>query len=277
MLPARKKPDDGKLHYQNGKRLSKMRRNAAYPAAITDSQPTSVRLRSAAGRTAMAASRAMRKGHALRKKAERMEKIRHLIPPNSVNHGSMNVSQKRARREQLYVRDGRCCALCNRVLKEKGPEELRPTLDHIIPQSRGGSNVLANLRLTCASCNSGRNKDNHFTEFDLTLGDNGVPIVSVLSDSEDSWDSMALISTDDDVNSNGNEEVLSDFDNSVEFVVEDTAVAMDISTFTTVAGEDCVTGQVSAAMNTSASSYLNFASFPEDEEDVVVTVGIPDN
>ena len=47
----------------------------------------------------------------------------------------------------LRERDGNVCPGCNTEMSD-------PTLDHIIPLTRGGDNLIDNLRLFCRSCNS---------------------------------------------------------------------------------------------------------------------------
>lgn len=57
------------------------------------------------------------------------------------------TSDTARRRRSLLRRDGPGCHYCGR-------EGERPTLDHVTPQSRGGSNALWNLVLACPKCNS---------------------------------------------------------------------------------------------------------------------------
>ena len=49
-------------------------------------------------------------------------------------------------RKKIFKRDGRICKHC------KTNKNL--TLDHIIPISKGGQNILENLQILCKSCNS---------------------------------------------------------------------------------------------------------------------------
>jgi 5-methylcytosine-specific restriction endonuclease McrA len=61
----------------------------------------------------------------------------------------------------LADRDGRCCAECNRLINLKlssGPRgnPMGPSIDHVIPRSHGGTDDLANLRLTHWKCNQAR-------------------------------------------------------------------------------------------------------------------------
>ena len=52
-------------------------------------------------------------------------------------------------KKHIYLRDGYTCQYCGDV---HTPHEL--TLDHILPQSRGGKNVWENLVTCCRKCNS---------------------------------------------------------------------------------------------------------------------------
>lgn len=48
----------------------------------------------------------------------------------------------------LIERDGSCCYLCGRTLTRR-----QMTFEHVIPLSRGGHHVKANLKIACRSCN----------------------------------------------------------------------------------------------------------------------------
>lgn len=54
----------------------------------------------------------------------------------------------RAYQEEVFARDGYACVYCG--------SPLNLTLDHIIPQSRGGSHEPVNLCTCCRSCNSSK-------------------------------------------------------------------------------------------------------------------------
>lgn len=57
--------------------------------------------------------------------------------------------QHRAMRAYVWEHyEGRCC-YCTRRLRRS-----EATVDHFVPQSRGGSNAHHNLRLACWSCNN---------------------------------------------------------------------------------------------------------------------------
>lgn len=65
----------------------------------------------------------------------------------------MTKKQKDARKHRLAneIGFGWCCFWCRKHLPA---EQLN--LDHLIPKSKGGSNNLENLRLTCYRCNNSR-------------------------------------------------------------------------------------------------------------------------
>ena len=56
---------------------------------------------------------------------------------------------------QLAERDGPCCAGCGLVVNFKAvkPDPFSPSVDHIIPWSRGGANLPHNLQLMHLRCN----------------------------------------------------------------------------------------------------------------------------
>ena len=56
-------------------------------------------------------------------------------------------------RRAVIERDGLVCQLCEAkvVLNQQAPNALH--LDHIIPWSEGGEHEVANLRVTCRTCN----------------------------------------------------------------------------------------------------------------------------
>lgn len=54
----------------------------------------------------------------------------------------------------IYLRDHFACLACLRDLTDAAPADL--TLDHITPESDGGSNEPSNLYLCCRHCNCSR-------------------------------------------------------------------------------------------------------------------------
>ncbi|MBK4728446.1 HNH endonuclease [Oxynema sp. CENA135] len=63
----------------------------------------------------------------------------------------VNCHAKRHKKNKLVTLYGACCWWCRKNLPKK-----QLTLDHLIPKSRGGSNSLENLRLSCVECNRAR-------------------------------------------------------------------------------------------------------------------------
>lgn len=79
------------------------------------------------------------------------------IKERGASHGSQWIS--RSRRIAIYERDNYTCWLCNeRCDLNADPirDDKAPSLDHVIPRSRGGSHDECNLRTACRGCNSAR-------------------------------------------------------------------------------------------------------------------------
>lgn len=66
------------------------------------------------------------------------------------------VSWRRISRNDVFERDGWVCQICGReCLRGASTQDpASPTLDHVIPLSRGGAHNLNNVRLACWACNS---------------------------------------------------------------------------------------------------------------------------
>lgn len=62
----------------------------------------------------------------------------------------------KGKRYALYIRDEWTCPYCSRDLGLGNVADYERTLDHIRPNSKGGSTDSANLVLCCNSCNSAR-------------------------------------------------------------------------------------------------------------------------
>jgi 5-methylcytosine-specific restriction endonuclease McrA len=58
--------------------------------------------------------------------------------------------------KEIFMRDGWRCQICKRKIKKnaKHPHPYAPTLDHIVPLSRGGTHERKNVQLACSRCNS---------------------------------------------------------------------------------------------------------------------------
>lgn len=61
----------------------------------------------------------------------------------------MNKKNRNNVREKLIEENGNICCICGRQFDESNI----PTIDHIIPISRGGTDEIDNLQLTCQACN----------------------------------------------------------------------------------------------------------------------------
>lgn len=73
-------------------------------------------------------------------------------------HGSRNsykgVCLRKDLRLAIYLRDRFTCLLCLRDLHDAAPSDI--TLDHVKPNSDGGTNSPSNLYTCCRACNCSR-------------------------------------------------------------------------------------------------------------------------
>lgn len=88
--------------------------------------------------------------------------------------------------ERIAERDGWSCWLCGGALDGDGPLNgpAAPTIDHVVPRSRGGRSDLSNLRLAHRRCNGRRG--NHLPELDW-------PTDLALLDAPNLWQSLRRI------------------------------------------------------------------------------------
>lgn len=72
-------------------------------------------------------------------------------------------------RRAIYVRDAWTCQICREPTSRRysASDPWSPTLDHVVPRSRGGSDDPTNLRLSHLWCNSVRGDLSHYTDADL--------------------------------------------------------------------------------------------------------------
>lgn len=54
----------------------------------------------------------------------------------------------------IYLRDGFCCIYCLRDLRDAAPSDI--SLDHLVPDSQGGTNEPKNMVCACRHCNCSR-------------------------------------------------------------------------------------------------------------------------
>lgn len=77
---------------------------------------------------------------------------------NTTKYGSRNeykgVVLRKDLRLAIYLRDRFTCLLCLRDLHGAAPSDI--TLDHITPDSNGGTNGPSNLYVCCRTCNCSR-------------------------------------------------------------------------------------------------------------------------
>lgn len=75
-----------------------------------------------------------------------------------------------ADRLAIYNRDGWACGFCSEPVDPaaKHPDPWAPSLDHITPRSKGGSDEAGNLRLLHRYCNGVRSNKDALTLDQLT-------------------------------------------------------------------------------------------------------------
>ena len=75
------------------------------------------------------------------------------LTPRNRNRDNQGMNWIRpAKRLAIYMRDGLACAWCDATIEDGAVL----TLDHLIPQSKGGTNHETNLVTSCRRCNSSR-------------------------------------------------------------------------------------------------------------------------
>lgn len=59
---------------------------------------------------------------------------------------------------RVFARDGWRCGICGRKVDKrlKAPNPMRASLDHIVPMSKGGDHLLANVQCAHLRCNVGK-------------------------------------------------------------------------------------------------------------------------
>lgn len=83
---------------------------------------------------------------------------------------------------QLAERDGFVCHYCGVQLENSiaGYNPRGASLDHVVPQDKGGSDDLSNLKLACRQCNVLK-KTKHYQEFKFAK-DTDITILFVMGD-----------------------------------------------------------------------------------------------
>lgn len=76
-----------------------------------------------------------------------------------------------AQRQEIYERDGWVCQICMEPVDRKAHylSNWFPSLDHIVPRSRGGTHDPANLRTAHRWCNSVRGDLTYYSDADLAV------------------------------------------------------------------------------------------------------------
>lgn len=57
-------------------------------------------------------------------------------------------------RRRLLMKYGFTCYWCGKEVKESGKREVKATVDHLVPVSKGGTHAEHNLVIACEPCNN---------------------------------------------------------------------------------------------------------------------------
>jgi 5-methylcytosine-specific restriction endonuclease McrA len=78
-------------------------------------------------------------------------------------------------RRSVLDRDHRTCVYCGRVGGDMDPDGMPWHVDHRLPASRGGSDIMENLALSCQACNleKGTRTDEEYRYWMESRSDNG--------------------------------------------------------------------------------------------------------
>lgn len=83
--------------------------------------------------------------------------------PKFKNTVKLNKRNRQRRITRLMARDGNSCHICNKIvdrkIKDHNSDEY-VTFDHILPQSKGGTDEDSNVKLAHAKCNRNRGNAN---------------------------------------------------------------------------------------------------------------------
>ena len=63
---------------------------------------------------------------------------------------------RRPMRERLSSEQNHRCAYCGVRCEDEGRPDDRPTIEHVVPRSRGGPDAYENLVMACRLCNDTR-------------------------------------------------------------------------------------------------------------------------
>jgi 5-methylcytosine-specific restriction endonuclease McrA len=63
------------------------------------------------------------------------------------------VEHEHIDRFAVFAEDNYICQICKRKAKRKYPHPRSPTIDHIIPLSKGGPDLRHNVQTACLECN----------------------------------------------------------------------------------------------------------------------------
>jgi 5-methylcytosine-specific restriction endonuclease McrA len=91
-----------------------------------------------------------------------MVALKHFVRGRKIFRTASVLTQR-----NLFVRDNYTCQYCNRHKSELRHSEFL-TRDHIVPESRGGSNTWENVVAACSTCNN-KKADHYLEDVNLRL------------------------------------------------------------------------------------------------------------
>jgi len=68
-------------------------------------------------------------------------------------------------KERLCEAQNHRCAICGKRMAANGRRRDYPTLEHVMPISRGGSRSIENIVITCAGCNGDRDNYDKWSRY----------------------------------------------------------------------------------------------------------------
>jgi 5-methylcytosine-specific restriction endonuclease McrA len=80
------------------------------------------------------------------------------------NHSFLYKTSVKYAKRRVFLRDQDICQYCGRVCSKNNK-----TVDHVLPQSRGGEDSFTNCVTSCKRCNNNRKKDRTPAEAGLRL------------------------------------------------------------------------------------------------------------
>lgn len=100
--------------------------------------------------------------HYMKNIAKRLAKKNYTPAQKEEWYSKLSIVRRNKLEVLYHLQNGKCC-YCNRdtVLKERGcakHNKNHASLEHVVDQSKGGTDHMSNLKMACVSCNSSNRK-----------------------------------------------------------------------------------------------------------------------